>query len=99
MQTLAELALSNAALASVLALVAAVVGRFCRRPQVIYTLWLLVLLKLATPPLFRLPINFLPALHGGTTISKDLLQPVEPPLASAADIAADGHQPDLGLAL
>jgi len=60
MQTIAEIVLSNAAIATLLALAAAIVGRFCRRPPVVYGLWLLVLLKLVTPPLFRVPVAFLP---------------------------------------
>ena len=45
-----ELALTNAALATLLAGVVWVIGRRCRRPQWMYGLWLLVLLKLVTPP-------------------------------------------------
>jgi beta-lactamase regulating signal transducer with metallopeptidase domain len=60
MRTLVELVLSNAAIATVLALVAAVASRNCRRPQVVYALWLLVLLKLVTPPLVRIPVSILP---------------------------------------
>jgi beta-lactamase regulating signal transducer with metallopeptidase domain len=40
----------------VLAVVAVVVGRFCRRPAVMHGLWLLVLLKLITPPLIDVPV-------------------------------------------
>src|SRR5690348_2642250 len=43
-------------MALVLALVAACVGRLCRRPALTHGLWLLVLLKLVTPPLFRVPV-------------------------------------------
>ncbi len=49
-------ALSNAVVATLLALLAVVGGRLCRRrPAVAHGLWLLVLLKLVTPPL--LPIR------------------------------------------
>jgi beta-lactamase regulating signal transducer with metallopeptidase domain len=54
--TLLRAGLSNAAAACALALVAAAVGYFCRRPAVRHALWLLVLLKLVTPPLVELPI-------------------------------------------
>jgi beta-lactamase regulating signal transducer with metallopeptidase domain len=50
------LAVSNAVMATLLAGVAAVVGWMCRRPVVRHTLWLLVLLKLVTPPLIPLHI-------------------------------------------
>ena len=50
MQALVETALSNALVASVLALVAFAVSRW-RRPALAHGLWLLVLIKLVTPPL------------------------------------------------
>lgn len=52
MNTLLDIGLSNALVALGLAAVVAVVGRFCRRPAVMHSLWLLVLLKLVTPPLW-----------------------------------------------
>src|SRR5262249_31705060 len=42
---------SNAVAATVLALLAAIVGRVVRRPALTHALWLLVLVKLVTPPL------------------------------------------------
>ena len=56
MQALLCLALSNAALATLLAVLAAVVARICRRPVVRHALWMLVLLKLITPPLLPLSL-------------------------------------------
>jgi beta-lactamase regulating signal transducer with metallopeptidase domain len=50
MQTLVETAVSNALVASVMALVAFGVSRL-RRPALAHGLWLLVLVKLITPPL------------------------------------------------
>jgi beta-lactamase regulating signal transducer with metallopeptidase domain len=50
------LALSNAVMATLLAALVAVLTRFCRRPAVRHALWLLVLLKLLTPPLLSLPV-------------------------------------------
>src|SRR5262245_34821178 len=58
MQPLLETAISNALVASGLALVAFAVSRW-RRPALAHALWLLVLLKLVTPPL--IPV-YLPAL-------------------------------------
>jgi beta-lactamase regulating signal transducer with metallopeptidase domain len=46
----------NAAVATVLAIVAGTVTRFCRRPAVAHALWLLVLVKLVTPPL--VPVRY-----------------------------------------
>lgn len=51
METLLNIAVSNAVGAALLAVIAAIVSRFCRRPVVRHALWLLVLLKLITPPL------------------------------------------------
>jgi beta-lactamase regulating signal transducer with metallopeptidase domain len=56
MPSLLYLALSNAVLATLLAALVAVVTRFCRRPSVRHALWLLVLLKLITPPLVPLSV-------------------------------------------
>jgi beta-lactamase regulating signal transducer with metallopeptidase domain len=51
MNTLLQAALVNALQATLLALVVAPLARFCR-PAVAHVLWLLVLLKLITPPLW-----------------------------------------------
>ena len=51
------IALANAAAAIVLALLAAAVGRFTRRPAAAHALWVLVLLKLVTPPVWTVPIR------------------------------------------
>jgi beta-lactamase regulating signal transducer with metallopeptidase domain len=54
-------ALGNAAVATALAAVVAAVSPIIRRPAVRHGLWLLVLLKLVTPPLGYLPIVPTPA--------------------------------------
>ena len=56
MDTLLHAGLSNALMAAVLALPAAAVARLGRRPALAHALWLLVLLKLITPPLIPIPI-------------------------------------------
>jgi beta-lactamase regulating signal transducer with metallopeptidase domain len=53
--------LGNAAVAAVLALLALAVGCACRSPTVRHVAWVLVLLKLVTPPLFSVPLAVLPA--------------------------------------
>jgi beta-lactamase regulating signal transducer with metallopeptidase domain len=50
---LLEIGLSNALMATILAVPAALATRFGRRPVLAHTLWLLVLLKLVTPPIFK----------------------------------------------
>jgi beta-lactamase regulating signal transducer with metallopeptidase domain len=56
MLPLLSLVLSNVLAALVLAAIALVVGRCVRRPAVTHALWLLVLIKLVTPPLVRVDI-------------------------------------------
>jgi beta-lactamase regulating signal transducer with metallopeptidase domain len=53
-----ECVVSNVAIATALALVAALVGRVTAKPQVTHTLWLLVLVKLVTPPFVHIPVSF-----------------------------------------
>jgi bla regulator protein BlaR1 len=57
MQTLLEIGLANALMASALAVLAAFASLFCRRPVLRHSLWLLVLLKLITPPFLPVPIR------------------------------------------
>jgi beta-lactamase regulating signal transducer with metallopeptidase domain len=59
MQTLLEVGLSNAVMAAGLAMIACLARLVCRRPALVHALWLLVLLKLVTPPL--LSFNIRPA--------------------------------------
>src|SRR5215813_7963362 len=56
MSPLLQVGLSNCVMALALAAVAASAGRWCRRPAVAHGLWLLVLLKLVTPPLVTVPV-------------------------------------------
>jgi beta-lactamase regulating signal transducer with metallopeptidase domain len=56
METFLGVGLGNAVLATVLALGAAAVGRWCGRPALVRGLWLIVLLKLLTPPMCRVNI-------------------------------------------
>ncbi|MBI2803652.1 MAG: M48 family metalloprotease [Planctomycetes bacterium] len=56
MAYVAEIVLSNLLVASALALLAALAGLWGRRPALTHALWLLVMLKLITPPLFRCSI-------------------------------------------
>jgi beta-lactamase regulating signal transducer with metallopeptidase domain len=58
MDTLLDLGLRNAVMATLLALLAAVLIYLWRRPAFAHGLWLLVLLKLLTPPLVPLPIDW-----------------------------------------
>jgi bla regulator protein blaR1 len=51
MESLIHILLSNALVATVMAAIAAALGRICRRPALTHCLWLVVMLKLVTPPL------------------------------------------------
>jgi beta-lactamase regulating signal transducer with metallopeptidase domain len=55
-ETLLTVGLWNAVGATVLAILAASVGRVYRRPAILHALWLLVLLKLVAPPLWSVAI-------------------------------------------
>ncbi len=55
MESLVHVMLSNALVVAVLAIAVAITGRACRRPALIHGLWLIVMLKLVTPPL--LPVS------------------------------------------
>src|SRR5260370_26273940 len=59
MQTLLEIGLSNAIWAAVLALLGGA-SRLVRRPALTHSLWVRVLLKLITPPLFTIPNTWSP---------------------------------------
>ena len=64
MATIFRVGLENAGAATVLALLVVGMGwALRRRPALSHCLWLLVLLKLLTPPLWKLPVIQLPA-HG-----------------------------------
>ncbi|MBM4068605.1 MAG: M56 family metallopeptidase [Planctomycetes bacterium] len=56
MTDLLEIALSNAAMATALAVLAAVVCRVYRRSAFAHGVWLVVLVKLVTPPLVTVPL-------------------------------------------
>src|SRR5262249_27204812 len=60
MDTLVHFGLLNAVLATVLALLAAAARLLRFRPASVHALWLLVLLKLITPPFLAIPIGWLP---------------------------------------
>jgi bla regulator protein blaR1 len=88
--------LGNAAVAAVLALLALAVGRACRSPDVRHILWVLVLLKLVTPPLFRVPLAVLPASYAAPPAESSplvgrFLQPL-PSTPDSYDSPAKGRE-------
>jgi beta-lactamase regulating signal transducer with metallopeptidase domain len=78
--------LGNAAVAALLALLALAGGHLCRSPAVRHVLWVLVLLKLVTPPLFRVPLALLPASYASPRAEPSPLVGFIPqPLPSTTD--------------
>ncbi len=57
MTWLVTIGLTNAVLAALLAAGAYAIGRWARRPALTHVLWVLVLIKLLTPPVFNVPIG------------------------------------------
>src|SRR5438477_633544 len=60
MSPLLSYGLANAVCAVPLAFLAFLAGKYARRPALAHSLWLLVLVKLITPPLFRFDFAWLP---------------------------------------
>ncbi len=84
MDTLLQMGVSNGLMATILAVLAAGVGRLCRRPALVHCLWLLVLLKFVTPSFVMFPM---PWPDG----SKTAVQPVsiEPALTLGTRVGGD----------
>jgi WD40 repeat protein/beta-lactamase regulating signal transducer with metallopeptidase domain len=77
-----HLGLANAVCAALLAVLALAAGRWLRRPALTHCLWLLVLLKLVTPPLFSLHLPWLPAEETSEPVV--IQEPAPPPPVVAA---------------
>lgn len=63
-----QMGLSNACFSLALAIVAMVVGAKAKRPHLAHMLWLLVFVKLVTPPIATIPIVTIPA-QGETAVA------------------------------
>jgi beta-lactamase regulating signal transducer with metallopeptidase domain len=87
MRTLLDVGLSNAAVASLLAVGAWGLGRVVRRPAVAHVLWLLVLLKLLTPPLWPVQLDWPAGDAPPATSSPGMAAPAPAPSPAAT---ADG---------
>ena len=88
-----QIGLSNACFSLVLAVAAMLVGAKARRPHLAHMLWLLVFIKLVTPPIVGIPIVSIPG-QGETAVAvSDHLQPGSAPadnLRFTVDEEADG---------
>src|SRR5262245_41278817 len=80
--------LTNALVAALLAVAAYGLGRWLKRPALTHVLWVLVLIKLLTPPVFPVPVGWRidPAIFGeGSTVatSVPLPAPAAPTIPTA----------------
>jgi beta-lactamase regulating signal transducer with metallopeptidase domain len=97
---LLQMALSNGFIALALALVALVVGAKSKRPHLAHLLWILVLVKLVTPPLVTVPVVAFPGQPGAAVAISGDLRTV--PLAmnsrslSTAAVAEMAQMPSIG---
>lgn len=100
MESLVHSMLSNAVAAAILALAVTAFSRFCRRPALIHCLWLVVLLKLITPPVFSVSLPpLVPAyIHKLATERKLPASRIDHPIAVAQKHDADDQLDDLPLA-
>src|SRR5213080_3269303 len=92
MHTLLQIGLTNAVAAALLAAGVFAVSRCCRRPALLHGLWLLVLVKLLTPPLFALPVAGLAAVGAAFVGEAEKPPPVTdslPPVAREAPAARE----------
>ncbi len=92
MDWLVRVALSNTLLAAMLALAALAVSRTFRRPALSHALWLVVLLKLITPPLWNIAVPLMPPEKIPTHIlppSNLSLPPTEPAPMTVASAQAE----------
>ncbi len=81
MSAFLQMALSNIAVAGLLAILAWLVGRWQRRPALTHALWLLVLVKLMTPPLVTLPLPTWPTPTAEVAEPAPIEIPVDLPVA------------------
>lgn len=76
METLVRVGLINSLLATLLALLVAAVCLVCRRPAMRHALWLLVLLKFITPPVFPVTIAWIETQRSTPTMAFESLPSV-----------------------
>jgi bla regulator protein blaR1 len=102
--TLEQVILSNAVVATGLAILAGTVGLICRRPALVHALWLLVLIKLVTPPIWPVRVFQWPAGSVNKPIDKDSNLPAPPTEKQAEEEYAwkegnpkDGNEDDMAV--
>lgn len=85
-----EIIASNAAISGILAIIIAVIGRFWKNPAALHLLWIVVLVKLFTPPVISvaLPLATEPPAAVETTKS-ETTQPIAPGPDALAALSSD----------
>ncbi len=91
MDSLLEIALSNAILATALAVVVFSISRFLRQPALCHALWVLVLVKLVTPPIVSVPV---PTGWGLVRATREIEVAPEPKAIEPAPVEAYADEPD-----
>ncbi len=92
MTTLLSIVLINAIAVLPLAVLACIVGRLARRPALTHAVWVLVLLKFVTPPLFQLPVTIeMPTTGMGRVFDAPESLPVSHSKRLGQSPALDGH--------
>ena len=89
MRELLNLCLANAVVVTFLAVPAYCVSRWAKRPALAHVLWLLILIKLVTPPLWRVTL----ALPVSQTASFDKTPNPESPTVEPAPVTASDTNP------
>ena len=82
MSWLLIIGLKNAILVAPIALLALGIGRYSKRPALAHVLWLIVLVKLLTPPLVEVPVGWRIGVESLFEHSEPL-EPIQPIAPSA----------------
>jgi beta-lactamase regulating signal transducer with metallopeptidase domain len=89
---LLQIGLVNAAVATVLACLVALVACKVRRPALTHALWIIVLAKLITPPVFEVPIEVPFELPGMTAAIEEAVAPMTAIVNGAPEWFADSER-------
>ena len=93
-----ELGLGNLIVAAALAVVAVAAGRWGGRPVLTHALWVLVLLKLVTPPVVNIPVRLLPPRPVVTPVVSPVLpsepRPAGPPPQAFIEVLTPQTSPE-----
>ena len=87
MQQILQIAASNALAAAVLAVVVSLVSLVCRKPALLHALWLIVLVKLLTPPIYNVPIQ---VVWSAVPFVNTSPASIEPPAVSSPSMPSQG---------